>query len=296
MSFMFTTKTFSADITFGLLKIEDGAAVVVADKEGLFKQFGIDAKIVYFNSALERDAALEANEVDCVVGDPIAAILLKSKGYNIKIISVALGINPKDGLFSFLVSPKSQIKSLEGLNNKTLAISRNSIIEYVADSILKPLNIHPKKIEIKRMPLRVEMLLNAQIDAAILPQPLSSYAQKRGAKVIFTDGMLKKSLTQTVWIANGAFLKQHSNLFKNFSKAYNEAVDRINKNPNKFKSVIIKLARVPKLIAPDYTLPHFSHIQPLSKQFYKRYIHWLIHKGLIKKPIPYTSIVYALCQ
>ncbi len=282
----------AAQLRIGVLKIEDAAPVVIAHNDGIFKRNGIDTKIIYFNSALERDAALQANAVDCVITDPVASILLKSSGYDIKIVSVALGVSPKDGVFSFLVSPKSNIKTLEDLNNKTLAISKNSIIEYVADRTLSLKHIKVKKINIRKMPLRVQMLLDSQVDAAILPEPLATYAKFKYAKVVFSDSMLEKSLSQTVWIFNTKFLNKNPDVIKQFKVSYNQAVESINKNPDKYKSTITLIARVPKAILSIYKIPHFSYFKPLNKDSYRDYQEWLIEKGLLKKPVPYSSIVY----
>ncbi len=280
-------------LRIGVLKIEDAVPVVVAHRLGLFKKHGVQAKIVYFNSALERDAAFEAGSVDCIITDPVASILLKHAGYDIKIVSIALGVKPQDGVFSFLASPGSAIKRLKDLNGKTLAISRNSIIEYVADSILNPRHIVVKKVEIKKMPLRVEMLLSGKVDVAVLPEPLATYAGYRGARLIFADSRLKESLSQTVWAFNGKYLKRCPGIVAKFKSIYNEAVSEINKNPSKYKPVIVKIARVPASILHLYKIPHFSKFTPLGRSSYERYLRWLLKKNLLKKPIPYSSIVYA---
>ncbi|WP_022670222.1 ABC transporter substrate-binding protein [Hippea alviniae] len=290
--FTFNISIKAEILRIGVLKIEDAAPVVIALKDGIFKKHGIDAKITYFNSALERDAALEAGAVDCVISDPIAAILLRASGYNVKIVSIALGVSPKDGVFSFLASPKSKIKTLKDLAGKTVAISRNSIIEYITDEILKPKGIKVKKIEIRKMPLRVQMLLASKVDAAVLPEPLATYARFKGARLIFSDSSLKKSLSQTVWIFNGSYIEKHPKVIEAFKSSYNESVNLINANPSRYKDTITAIARVPKEILSIYKIPHFSHFSLLTKESFASYEKWLIEKGLLKHPIPYSAVVY----
>jgi len=52
-----------------------------------------------------------------------------------------------------------------------------------------------QKVNIAKMPLRVENLLQGQIDAAVLPDPLASYAELKGAKVLVDDTKLSENIS-----------------------------------------------------------------------------------------------------
>jgi len=279
-------------IKFGILPIEDALPVVVAEKEGLFKKHGVNVKIVKFNSALERDSALIAKEVDAVITDPLAIILLRSKGYDVRIVSLCLGKTPQEGVFAILAAPNSSINSIEDLNGKKIAISSNTIIEFVTDMLLSRYNVSYEKVEVKKIPLRLRMLLDNEIDAATLPEPLASYAVSKGAKLIISDAMVNESLTQTVIAFRGEFIRKHEDAVKKFLEAYAEAVEMINNDPQKYRSLFVEIARVPKDIADSYPMPKYPKPEKFPKKFYERYLNWALRKGLIEREIPYSEAVY----
>ncbi len=285
-------ETTAKKIRFGILPIEDSLPIVVAKKEGLFKKHGIDVEISEFNSALERDSALMAKQIDGVITDPLAVILLKSRGYDVRIVSLCLGKTPQEGVFAILASPNSSIKSVKDLNGKRIAISSNTIIEYVTDELLSRYNISYEKVEVKSIPMRLRMLLDNEVDAATLPEPLASYAVSKGARLIISDAMVNESLTQTVIAFRGDFIEKNRDAVKRFLEAYAEAVKLINSNPKKYRDLFVKIARVPKSIADSYPMPKYPMPEKFPKKFYERYLEWALKKGLIKKPIPYGSVIY----
>ena len=65
-----------SSIKFGVLPVVDTLPLLVADDEGFFEQENIDIEIIPFNSALERDAALQAGEINGYFADPLSAILM----------------------------------------------------------------------------------------------------------------------------------------------------------------------------------------------------------------------------
>ncbi len=277
-------------LVVGILPIEDALPIVVASDEGIFEKYGLKVEVVKFNSALERDAALMAGKVDAVITDPLAVILLRDKGYDVKIVTLCLGEKPSEGVFAILTAPNSSIQSVYDL--KEIAISSNTIIEYVTDMLLSRYNVSYKKIEVKQIPVRFRMLLDGKIEAATLPEPLASYAVAKGAKLILSDAMVNESLTQTVIVFRGEYIKQHPDAIDLFLKAYSEAVAKINAEPAKYREKFIDIARVPKDIADKYPMPKYPQPKKLPEEFYARYLNWALSKGLISRPVPYSEAVY----
>lgn len=131
----------------------------VAEQDGLYAQEGVQIELVNFASALERDTALQAGQIDGEVADLVAVALLKKIGTDVKIASIGLGATPEEGRFAILSSPKSSIKNLVGLKGATLGISQNSIIDYVSDQLLLDEEImlnDVNKMSIPKMPVRVD--------------------------------------------------------------------------------------------------------------------------------------------
>ena len=54
----------SQTVKIGLLSIDDSLPFFVAEQEGLFEEYGVDVELVTFGSALDKETALEAGEID----------------------------------------------------------------------------------------------------------------------------------------------------------------------------------------------------------------------------------------
>ncbi|AGK60478.1 ABC-type nitrate/sulfonate/bicarbonate transport systems, periplasmic component [Archaeoglobus sulfaticallidus PM70-1] len=272
-------------LKIGILPIEDSLPIVVADEEKIFEKYGLDVEVVTFQSALERDSAFTSASIDGMITDPLDVILLKNSGVDVKIVSLCLGKTPSEGVFAVLASPNSQIEKPEDLAGKQVAISKNTIIEFVTDMMLRDIPI--EKIEIKKIPLRMQALLDNKVDAAVLPEPLASFAESKGAKRTISDADFDKSISQTVIVMKGDV---DTDTVKRFLKAYDEAVEQINSNPSKYRSKFIEIARVPQDIAEKYNMPLYPKSQKFPKEFYDRYLEWAMEKGLAKE-VPYENVV-----
>jgi NitT/TauT family transport system substrate-binding protein len=276
-------------IKVGILPIEDALPFVVADEEGLFKKHGLEVEVVKFQSAIERDAALTSGEIDVVLTDPLAVILLRNGGVDVKIVSLCLGKTPEEGVFTILAAPNSKIAKLEDLEGRKVAISSNTIIEYVTDRMLGDVKV--EKVEIKSIPLRLQTLLEGKIDAATLPEPLASLAVMKGARKIISDADLPESISHTVIVFKGEVL---SDDVRKFLAAYDEAVEKINSDPASYRKRFIEIARVPEPLVESYKMPKYPKSQDFSKEFYEGYLLWAMEKKLIEKSVPYEEAVYRM--
>ncbi len=174
-------------LKIGLLLIEDSVPFYIAEQEGYFEQEHLEVELIPFLSALERDSALIAGALDGAISDPVGAILLDRGQGILKITSLGLGKTPGEGVFAILAAPGSGIERLDELKNQQIAVSNGTIIEYVTDRLLTESGFSDaeiKKIEVKKMPIRMQMLLSGSVKAATLPEPLASIAAGKGAKIL----------------------------------------------------------------------------------------------------------------
>lgn len=274
----------------GVLPIEDALPFVVAEEEGIFEKHGLKVEVVRFQSALERDSALTSGQIDAVLTDPLAVILLRNGGIDVKIVSICLGKTPQEGVFKILASPGSDISSPEDLKGRQVAISSNTIIEYVTDRMLGDVEV--EKVEIKSIPLRLQTLLDSKVDAATLPEPLASLAELKGAKKIVSDGEMDESISHTVIVFRTSFIMENEDALRKFLDAYDEAVNRINSDPSAYREKFIEIARVPEPLVESYSMPVYPESETFPESFYSGYLEWALEKGLIEIPIPYSEAVY----
>ncbi len=283
----------SEPLRVGVLLIEDSVPFYLADNEGFYTDEELEVELVPFLSALERDSALTAGAIDGAITDPVGALLFDRGRGDIKITSLCLGKTPAEGIFAILAAPKSGIGSIEQLKGVEIAVSNATIIEYVTDRLLEDRGFKPdeiRKIEVKKMPIRMQMLLSGSVQAATLPEPLASIAAGKGARILIADDSSKESLSQTVIVFRGDVLSERQPEIARFFKAYKRSVEAINSDPEKYRDLFVEKGRIPPFLAKTYTIPTYPTPAPFSKSLYDPVIQWLMAKDLVQD-IPYASMV-----
>ena len=281
-------------LRIGILPIEDNLPFFVAEKDNLYANNGIKVELIPFDSARERDIAMQAGQLDIEVADMVAVALLRKGGADVKIASIGLGATPQEGRFVLLASPASTAKNVDDLKGKSIAISENTIIEYLTDEIFKLHNVTPqeiKKINIPAIPVRLESLTNNKIDAAVLPDPLASLAEKQGAKVILDDTKSSTNLSQTVFIIRNQAITDNKKGIKKLLQTYQQAGVALTANPETYRILALEKAHIPKPIQETYKLPTFSKLQLPTDDEITRTIDWMVEKKLLAKPFTYSELV-----
>lgn len=277
----------------GILPNEEILPLYVAKEEGLFEKHGVNIEIVNFQSAAERDAALQAGAVDGVEGDLLAVALIRQGGIPVKAVSLVMGATVEEGRFAMMAAPGSEI-DVEEIKGKKLALSKNTIIEYVADQMLMAKGIDPQEVEkvnIAKMPLRVENLLQGQVDAAVLPDPLASFAELKGARVLVDDTKLSKNISQSVYFFSDRAIKNKKTAIQNFIKAYSDGAKVVTENPEKYRDLFKEKIQIPVELQETYPVPSFSPLQLPSREDTQRVIDWLKSNKLLTEPYTYEDLV-----
>lgn len=280
-------------MTIGVLPIEDTLPFFVAEEKGYFKSDDLEVELITFDSAHERDAAFQAGKIDAFLGDPIAAASFENAGKDVSIATIVLGATPEEGRFAIFAAPESNITSLEQLKGTEIAVSNNSIIEYFVDELLLSKGFDDseiKKIEIPKIPVRLDMLLSNQAKAAALPDPLASLAELKGAKLIIDDTQ-GQNLTQTILAFDQKYLKEHEVSVRELLKALSKAVDDINKDPESFKDLLVEKAKLPEPIKESYKVNKFPEPQLPKQEDIDRVLEWMDSKDLLDKDITYQNLV-----
>ena len=279
-------------IKLGILPIVDALPLIVAEEKGYFKQAGVDVELVTFPSAVERDSALQAKAIDGSLGDLLAAASLYNGGFPVQVVSLSLGETGHEGRFAILSAPNSGINTIDQLKGVEVAVSKNSIIEYVTDSLLLEKGFKPEEIKksiIPKIPVRFQALMEGQIKAACLPDPMAALAKSKGAKLIIDD--TETNLSQTVVFFNQETLQKNSAAVKKLLKGYALAVKEINNNPAAYRVMFVEKAKVPKEALGVYSMEHFPAPQLPKEKDVDQVVQWMLQKNLLKEKISYENLV-----
>lgn len=281
-----------APIKLGLLPIEENLPLYVAEQEKMFDKAGVKVELINFPSAQEMMAAIQAGQIDGEITDLVVSHLLKKGGTDIRIAAISLGNKPEEGRFAVLSSPNSSIRKIEDLKNVGIGGTENTIIHYVVDNLLIKTGFKAEEIKITsipKFPVRLDMLLNNQIQAAVFTDPLASFAELQGAHLIVDD--TKEDISQTVILFRKDTLDKNLSGVKSVLSVYEQAGQEITNNPEKYKDLIHQKAQVPEPLKKTYKIPSYSKLQRPTEQQINKVAEWMVNKKLLTAPIPYNEIV-----
>lgn len=288
---MLLTTSCTKDETQNKIKIglmSDTAAIplIVAQELGYFGNYDIQITIDVFLSALDRDSALQANELNCVSTDLISVGLFKESQDTFVVTSQT------ECQYRLLSSPNSGISSTEELDNSMLGLSTNTLMEFLTDSTIDMYNLTGiEKVNIPKIPNRLEMLKNDQIDAAFLPEPLASLAEVNGSHAVSSN--IDINLYPGVLLFNKDFVNNNEAIVEKFYSAYNDAVDYINKNgTTDLSNQLNEKLRFPEEVKGMLDDIQFSYAKLPSNADVVSVMTWLYNKELITEIYTFEDLTY----
>ena len=282
-------------ITVGLMRIDDSFPFYVAEKEGLFEKHGVTVELQNFSSARDLSTALQGGELDALMTDPVVTALSLKGGTDVRIVAMALGAVPEEGRFLVISAPESGITSPKQLEGRNIAISNNTMMDYLVEQYENTLGLDKTAITTVNMPdlmLRTTTLLEGtEIDAAILPDPLAAYAVAEGANVVIDDTKLDENFSQSVVTVTADAIQNNRAAVDAMLDAYNEAIELINANPDEYRTFALECANVPEALAETYPTPSFTAESIPDEAAIAQVNSWMVERGLLDKAYTYTEMV-----
>ncbi len=279
-------------LKIGLLPIVDALPMHVAEAEGFFAKENVKVELITFASAVERDSALQAKQIDGQLNDLVATLLLANGGEKVKVVRQTYQGSPAMPMMYVLAAPQSQLRRPADLKGVPIGVSTNSVIEFTTEVMLREAGLRPdeiNKVEVAKIPVRLEMLLKGQLAAATLPDPFASLALAQGAHLIVDDG--KSGAGQSVLTFREQALAGKEKALKSFLAAYEQAVQAINSSPEKYRPLLVDRAKVPEEIKQSFPMPPYPPARVPTAGEVKAVADWMLAKGLLKAPIAPEQIV-----
>ncbi len=279
---------------------EDSLPLWVAEEKGYFAAEGLPSvEIVVFQSAQERDVAFASGAVDAFMGDIIASANLEAAGSGVTLATVMLGADQSQGRFG-IVAPEGWDGGTggEGLGHLAgvpVGTSSATIQEYVLDGLMAEAGVPADEVkveEVKKVPVRFELLMAGKLEAAALPEPFLSLAEAQGAVLIADDLATKVNLSQTVLGVSDTYLAEPGGTesVEAVMSAWDKAAADINADPESFRPLLVEQARLPKPIETTYEVNSYPmHTLPAQGEV-DAVLAWMKGKGYLKADVTYEDL------
>lgn len=276
-----------------LLPILDSFPFHVAQAKGYFQRYGVAVSAVPVGSGLERDQLMQSGAIDGMLNEMATTANFNRERIQVQVISSARKAYPNYPLFRILAAPGSGLSSPADMKGVPVGISKNTIIEYVTDRLLAAGGLTPDQIAKKSVPVipeRYQLLLQGQLKAATLPDPLAKSALEAGAVAVIDDSSHTQYSVSVLSFSIQA-LQTKANAVRQFLKAWNQAVQDINADPESYRGLLLQKIRVPKNIQQTYRIPPFPHREVPDAEQWADVMNWMEAKGLLKAPLPYKESI-----
>ena len=279
-------------ITIGLMPDTDSLPFIIAKEKGYFAEEGIEVNIQQYKSAMDRDSALQSGNLDGAVSDMLAVAFAKAGGFDVKVTSFT------DGSYKLIASKDAGINNVKALAGKDVAVSRNTIIEYVTDQILAKEGMDSEsinKVIIPQIPTRLEMLQNGKLAAATLPEPIASIAVSNGCT--YVTGSDELGINPGVIMFTAKTVDNKTAEIAAMYRAYNKAVDYLNNTSrDEYIDLVVEKGGFPPAAKEALNLPEYHKAALPKESDVTDCIKWLNNKGLVKEHFSYQDIVVDLLK
>ena len=279
-------------IRVGILPVVESVPFWIAQEKGIFRSLGLNVEIVPFASALERDSAIQSGRIQAAICDLLGLCLFKNRGVPFTVVTNMTVPTPTRALYTLVASPKSKIRTVGALRGAAVGLSSHTIAQYALEGILSREGLKStevREVEVKRIPLRFQMLLEGKIDAAIVPEPFGSLALVEGARRLGGDFGLKG--TQTILIFQESFIEKHSQAFTLLGRAYGQALGALKINPQSGWDLLVNKGGLPSRIKDIGMGSPLCEVQLPGREDIEGVESWMRAKGMEVPSLGYRDLV-----
>ena len=280
------------ELHVGVMPDTDSLPIIIAQEKGFFAAEGLKVDIQQFKSAMDRDSALQSGNLDGAVSDMLAVAFAKSGGFDVKVTSST------DGSYKLIAGKGENISRVQDLTGRDVAVSKNTIIEYVTDQVLASAQLSGEsinKVVIPQIPTRLEMLQNGKLAAATLPEPMASIAVHNGCRYITGSDAL--GINPGVMLFTAKTVADKKAELAAFYRAYNKAVAYLNETDrNEYMDLVVAKGGFLPVAKEALVLPQYHEAVLPKEKDVTDCIAWLQQKQLIKTAYTYQDLIVDVFQ
>ena len=214
----------SLALKVGVMPTLDCMPLFVAKERRLFDTLGVDVRLRMRKAQMDIDTALIGGSVEGAVSDSVRVARMRSRG------TALTEVGTTNTSWQLVGNRSARLKEVKQLGDKMVAMTRYSATDFLTDYVLKGVKTTATvyRVQINDVPLRLQMLLNNEMDALWLPEPQATTAREHGHTVLWDTEKHNLWLGRVVFrdkALGDARMKKQIDVFK---QAYNMACDSLN--------------------------------------------------------------------
>lgn len=221
------TKEDSAALKIAVMPTLDCLPLYVAREYKWFCDGKTDIRLKYFTSQIDCDTAILNGRVEGAVSDLVRVARMNKSGAKVKpqIATAAY--------WQLFTNRNSRIRQLNQLDDKMVAMTRYSVTDMLADHVVDSAKLKSErvfKVQINDVNVRLQMMLNNEMDAMFVTEPQATLARLAKHKVLLDTRKMNWHMGVIAFREKPMKDVDRKRQYDVFVKAYNQACDSINKN------------------------------------------------------------------
>ena len=214
----------SLALKVGVMPTLDCMPLFVAKERRLFDTLGVDVRLRMRKAQMDIDTALIGGSVEGAVSDSVRVARMRSRG------TALTEVGTTNTSWQLVGNRSARLKEVKQLGDKMVAMTRYSATDFLTDHVLTGVKTTATvyRVQINDVPLRLQMLLNNEMDALWLPEPQATTAREHAHTVLWDTEKHNLWLGRVVFrdkALGDARVKKQIDVFK---QAYNMACDSLN--------------------------------------------------------------------
>jgi NitT/TauT family transport system substrate-binding protein len=282
-------------IKFVLIPVLDVLPFYVAEQEGYFTDAGLDVEGIPVSGVVERDQLMVSGAADGILSDVIGAGLFNQDKLRVQIVAEVRRAYPNGPMWRILAAPNSGITTPDDLKGVDIGISVNSVVQYAATRILEHAGLSDSDIQFRaepNIPVRYQLLMEGQLKAACLNDPLAQAAIEGGATLIADDSSLAdKQYSQATLNFTIESIQKKPEAIQAFVAAWMKAAEDMNANPTAYRKLFLEKTNVPDSVKDTYILPPFPVWEITQEPVWDDVMQWMLDQKIIDQAPSYDESV-----
>jgi NitT/TauT family transport system substrate-binding protein len=276
-------------IRLGLLPFSESLAAVIADKQGFFKEEGIEVEVTKFDSGAIAVPVLQSGRMDIVFSNTIATLQAVEHGLDAVVIAPGAVVRSSapDSTTALIVlnGPIDSMKDLEGKRIAINVINSSAWLHMVAD--LEKHGVDRTKVRFAEVPFPQmnDPLLAGQLDAIAQVQPFSTALLATGkVKILswpYVETAPNTDITQ--YIALQSWVEKNHALAVKFAHALAKGAKFADTNEAVTRDINQEFTHINPALKDKVLLPRLGTAIDLKEM---NHTMEMMHKyGLLKEPV-----------
>lgn len=250
-------------VSVGVIPIVDCAPIYLGDKQGFFKEEGLQLDIQQATGGAAIVPGVVSGSFDFAFSNLISVMVAKDKGLDLKFVANGVSTTGEKGndVGGVVVPAGSSIQSPKDLAGKTVSVNNLSNIgDTTIKSVIEKDGGDPKNVKFVEVafPDAPAALANKQVDAAWILEPFLSKAVAEGGTIVSSNFVeMSPELDIAGYFTKADTIKNKAELTEKFTRAMNKSLEYAQEHPEEVRSIVGTYTKIDEATRAKIILPRY---------------------------------------